>query len=163
MTDARALALSRRQARLSALGLGISVESMGRKAFAAVGMEGEARWRAAAQVRILLAHPPVSTASVRSAALWADPDIRWLAGVNTSAGITYIHREQFEELLAWLQLPILIQLAQQPSGQTKSVAELEAIYGATCERAHAAGYKLDDFLTPIKPVPVTQLAATAKP
>ncbi len=36
MTDARTLALSRRQALLSALGLGISVEFMGRKAFAAV-------------------------------------------------------------------------------------------------------------------------------
>jgi hypothetical protein len=111
--------------------------------FSSLGMEGEAKWRAAAQVRMLLSAP---AASVRSETFWSEPDVRWLAGVNTSSGITYINREQFEELLAWLQLPALIKIAQQKSGQAKSIAELEAAFAATCEAAHAAGYQLDAFI-----------------
>ncbi len=116
--------------------------------FASLGMEGEAKWRAAAQVRMLLSTPAVS---VRSQAFWNEPDVRWLAGVNTHSGVTYINREQFEELLAWLQLPALIKIAQQKSGQAKSIAELEANFAATCEAAHASGYQLDEYLTPAKP------------
>ncbi|MDP9051648.1 MAG: alpha-amylase family glycosyl hydrolase [Acidobacteriota bacterium] len=121
-------------------------------AFAAFGMEGEAKWRAAAQVRMLLS---AQAASVRSEKFWSDPDARWLAGVNTSAGVTYINREQFEELLAWLQLPALIKIAQQKTGQAKAIAELEAAFAATCEAAHAAGYQLQAFLTLAKPQPQT--------
>jgi hypothetical protein len=120
--------------------------------FASLGMEGEAKWRAAAQVRMLLS---AQAASVRSEKFWSEPDVRWLAGVNTSSGVTYINREQFEELLAWLQLPALIKIAQQKSGQDKSIAELEAAFAATCEAAHAAGYQLDAFLTSAKPQPAS--------
>jgi glycosidase len=122
--------------------------------FASFGMEGEAKWRAAAQVRMLLSVPATS---LRSQSVWNDPDVRWLSGVNTHSGITYINREQFEELLAWLQLPVLIKIAQQNSGQAKSIAELEAAFAATCEAAHAAGYQLDAFLALAKP----QLAKAA--
>jgi Alpha amylase, catalytic domain len=125
-------------------------------AFTAFGMEGEAKWRAAAQVRMLLA---AQAASVRSEKFWSDPDVRWLAGVNTSAGVTYLNREQFEELLAWLQLPALIKIAQQKTGQAKSIAELEATFAATCEAAHAAGYRLDAFLTPAKPPSPAKLSS----
>jgi hypothetical protein len=111
--------------------------------FSSLGMEGEAKWRAAAQVRMLLS---AQAASVRSEKFWNEPDVRWLAGVNTSSGVTYINREQFEELLAWLQLPALIKIAQQKSGQAKSIADLEAAFAATCEAAHAAGYQLDTFI-----------------
>jgi glycosidase len=118
--------------------------------FAAFGMEGEAKWRAAAQVRMLLAKPGTAV-SVRSKSFWDEPDVRWLAGVNTASGITYIHREQFEELFAWLQLPALIKIAQQKSGQADSIAELEAAFAAACEAAHAAGYQLEAYLTSAKP------------
>jgi hypothetical protein len=123
--------------------------------FASLGMEGESKWRAAAQVRMLLSAPATS---VRTEAFWSDPDVRWLAGVNTSSGVTYINREQFEELLAWLQLPALIKIAQQKSGQAKSIAELEAAFASTCEAAHDAGYQLDAFIISAKPQ-----AGTLKP
>jgi len=126
--------------------------------FAAAGMEGEAKWRAAARVRMLLSTPNAAS-SVRSKSFWDDPDVRWLAGVNTSAGITYINREQFEELLAWLQLPALIKIAQQDSAQANSIAELEATFAAACEAAHAAGYRLDAYLASAKPNPPTPVAA----
>jgi hypothetical protein len=119
--------------------------------FAGMGMEGESKWRAAAQVRMLLSHPAASPAAIRTEVFWSNPDVRWLAGVNTASGITYINREQFEELLAWLQLPDLIRIGQRASGQGKAIAELEAAYAATCEAAHAAGYQLNAYLATFKP------------
>jgi hypothetical protein len=130
--------------------------------FASLGMEGEAKWRAAAQVRMLLS-TPVTSVSVRSQAFWSDPDVRWLAGVNTSSGITYINREQFEELLAWLQLPALIKIAQRKTGQAKSIAELEAAFAATCEAAHDAGYQLDAYITSAKPTPTSPPPSPSPP
>jgi hypothetical protein len=123
--------------------------------FSSMGMEGEAKWRAAAQVRMLLAEPAAKPVSPRSEAFWSDPDVRWLAGVNTHSGVTYFNREQFEELLAWLQLPALIKIARQPSPQPKSIAELESAFAAACEAAHDAGYRLDHYIASPKP----QLAA----
>ena len=121
--------------------------------FTSMGMEGEAKWRAAAQVRMLLAQPTANLVSVRSEVFWADPDVRWLAGVNTASGVTYFNREQFEELLAWLQLPALIKIARQEAGQAKSIAELESAFAAACEAAHDAGYRLDHYIASAKPQP----------
>jgi hypothetical protein len=121
--------------------------------FSSMGMEGEAKWRAAAQVRMLLAEPAAKPVSPRSQAFWSDPDVRWLAGVNTASGVTYFNREQFEELLAWLQLPALIEIAQQPSAQPRAIAELESAFAAACEAAHDAGYRLDLYIATAKPQP----------
>ena len=63
--------------------------------FLSMGMEGEASWQAAAQVRLLLAKPAAAPDAIRSESFWADPDVRWLAGVNQSSGITYFNKEQF--------------------------------------------------------------------
>ena len=54
----------------------------------------------------------VAPDAIRNEELWADPDVRWLAGVNLAAGVTYFNKQQFEELLTWLQLPMLIEIAQ---------------------------------------------------
>jgi hypothetical protein len=121
--------------------------------FSSMGMEGEAKWRAAAQVRMLLSRPSAFPGSARSEAFWSEPDVRWLAGVNTASGITYFNREQFEELLAWLQLPALIKIAQLETGQSKAIADLESAFAATCEAAHAAGYRLDIYIASAKSQP----------
>ena len=39
------------------------------------------------------------------AALWQDPDVRWLTGYNEAEGHAYVNREQYAELLWWLSLP----------------------------------------------------------
>ena len=49
--------------------------------------------------------------SVIPAALWKDPDVRWLTGFNEADGHTYVIREPYEELLWWLSLPSLLKLA----------------------------------------------------
>jgi hypothetical protein len=116
--------------------------------FSSLGMEGEKMWRAAALVRILLSHANTpSAAMLQSDAFWADPDVRWLAGVNKAADTTYFNREQFEELISWLQLPALLEIASERPGGTSSLANVEETVAKLCRAAKDAGYKLDEFLT----------------
>jgi glycosidase len=114
--------------------------------FASMGMEGEAKWQAAAQVRVLLSPLAGQPGAARSSAFFADPDVRWLAGVNVSNGVTYFNKEQFEELLTWLQLPALLEIAADPSAQTAALAAIEVSVAAAREAAQTAGYKLEAYL-----------------
>jgi hypothetical protein len=123
--------------------------------FSSMGMEGEASWQAAAQVRLLLTPQAVLPEAIHGEALWADPDVRWLAGANLAAGITYFNKQQFEELLTWLQLPVLLQIAQAEAAQEKSVqtcdiaaeiAAIEASVTAARKAAQRAGYDLNKYL-----------------
>jgi hypothetical protein len=66
--------------------------------------------------------------------------------VNHVDGTTYFNKEQFEELLTWLQLPALLKIAEQPSGQVAGLAEIEASVAAAGEAAQAAGYNLEKYL-----------------
>jgi len=117
--------------------------------FSSMGMEGEARWQAAAQVRLLLTAAANAPNAIQSEALWADPDVRWLAGVHESSGITYFNKEQFEELTTWLQLPALIEIAEsshEESDRLARIAHLEGAFAASYSAARDAGYDLKAYL-----------------
>ena len=116
--------------------------------FATFGLEGESRWQAAAQVRLLLTSEATAPNALRSAALFHDPDGRWLAGVHDSCGTTYFNREQFEELTTWLQLPPLLELASVPeeSARATRMKHLEANIAAVYAVARDSGYRLDEYL-----------------
>ena len=132
--------------------------------FTSIGMEGENTWRAAARVRILLSHTDMSPAATRTKQFWSDPDVRWLAGVNESSGITYFNKEGFEELLGWLQLPALIKLAQQSPINPDSIKALETAVLESCKSAQTAGYNLDLYLHPEQlKVATMQVAGDPKP
>jgi hypothetical protein len=138
--------------------------------FLSMGMEGESRWQAAAQVRLLLTKAAAAPDAIRSQSFWADPDVRWLAGVNQTSGVTYFNKERFEELLNWLQLPTLIDLARTASGQPpaaplqpaqlRTLAKVEAAVAAARAAAEASGYNLDVYLAPAQP-PASPLAEVA--
>jgi hypothetical protein len=124
--------------------------------FDSLGMHGEAKWQAAAQVRLLLAQPAASPDAIQSKALWNDPDARWLAGVNVAAGITYFNQQQFEELLTWLQLPALLEVARigtadEGSGQPAKLRTIETSVTAAQRAAKAAGYNLEDYFAAFVP------------
>ncbi|ADW67700.1 alpha-amylase family protein [Granulicella tundricola] len=94
--------------------------------FNSLGLEGEEAWRAAALVRILLTTPD-----------WTDPDLLWLAGSSQSNGITYLNKERFAELTAWLDLPAIL-----TGAKPKAVDAITAL--------EKAGYRLDRYLAPAK-------------
>ena len=118
--------------------------------FSSMGMEDEKTWRAAARVRVLLLQADSPSASIDSEEFWADPDARWLAGVNQASGKTYVNKEQFEELLSWLQLPALLEISQSDSGESRSIGELEATVSRACQRAEDVGYNLEEYLGAVK-------------
>jgi hypothetical protein len=108
-------------------------------------LAGDEGWRAAARVRLALAHAPAGAEpapAVRGPAPdWiADPDAAWLTGVNEYQGRRYVRKEPFERLVWWMALPALIDLAAAPSRQ--AVRALERDVAALIEAAAVAGYRL---------------------
>jgi glycosidase len=114
--------------------------------FSTGGMEGEDVWRAAARVRILLAHGdrPVQALAYERL-FWEDPDVRWLAGVNESGGKTYFNQEATDELLAWMSLPSLLAAAESAE-PVKELLRLEEVVAELSASAKGAEYELDQLL-----------------
>ena len=130
---------------------GLQLRAALASAFESLGIHGEDAWRAAARVRLTLSSPNVSlTAAALTSDFWLQPDVRWLAGVNESSGVTYFNKEAFEQLLLNLQTPALLAIAQEPDkkAQTKAIAALEAAVIDIFEKARLSGYNLDKFLAP---------------
>jgi hypothetical protein len=115
--------------------------------FSSMGVEGERTWRMAAQVRLLLMLADQPSLTFDADEFWHDADVRWLAGVNDSAGVTYIHKEHFEELLCWVQLPALLAAALTEQRSAPSLREIEAGVARACAAAKDAGYKLRECLS----------------
>ena len=121
------------------------------EAFAEVGLQGEDSWRYAARVRLLLGGR-VALDALHTEGFWAESDVRWLAGVNDSQGVSYVNKESFEELLCWLQLPGLLGLAGALGGDDAyetplaELAEIEAAVQVECQRLAGAGYNLSLYL-----------------
>jgi glycosidase len=115
--------------------------------FSSLGMEGERAWQAAARVRALLAHADLPSGSlIQEEAFWTDPDVRWLTGVNESAGTTYFNKEQFAELLSWTQLPALLAIARPEAFKPSAIEKIENKVTKACLAATDASYKLDAYL-----------------
>jgi hypothetical protein len=110
--------------------------------FSSFGLEGEARWRAAAVVRALLLQADVT--DLRS--FWNDGDVRWLAGVNEAGGITYVNKESFEDLTDVLQIPALLDAAVHDSGELEAILEIEAAVEQARDAVLEAGYDMDAYL-----------------
>jgi glycosidase len=75
-------------------------------------------------------------------ALWLDPDVRWLCGVHDAGGHLYLVRERYEELLWWLLLPSLMQLAAGTIPDRGPVDELFQAITEALDSAEAAGYRV---------------------
>jgi glycosidase len=116
--------------------------------FAAAGLEGDERWRAAARVRAAFAHaawaPGAESVSIRSAALFSwlhDPDVAWVIGVHEYEGQRYFVKEPYERLLWWMALRALLDVAEHPDKERIRVIEHEV--QARMNAAECAGYQVD--------------------
>ncbi len=119
--------------------------------FTGLGFPGEDGWRYAARIRLLLGGR-VAFEELRTEGFWVNADVRWLAGVNTIEGSTYVNKESFEELLVWLQLPEILGIAGHLGGDEAyesgpaELAELEGALRAECQLMADAGYNLKTYL-----------------
>ncbi|HEU4983608.1 MAG TPA: hypothetical protein VFT88_13075, partial [Acidobacteriaceae bacterium] len=77
---------------------------------------------------------------------WNDGDVRWLAGIHESDGVTWVNKEGFEDLIDNLQLPALLEAAEEDSRALEVVIEIEAEIENAREIMTEAGYKLDVYL-----------------
>jgi hypothetical protein len=116
--------------------------------FSLFGLEGEASWRAAARVRLLLTKTYLESGFLTEPgespqAFWQDPDVRWLLGVNESGRKSYLNKECLEEMLWWLQLP---GLADQAEVASQQAAIVEKHIDALAAAAERSGYELPVFL-----------------
>ena len=132
-------------------------------AFSHLFLSGEDTWRAAARVRIVLAAsirptatadgPPAELTGVTQpppglpAAVWAEPDVRWLAGVNDSNGVTYFNKESFEQLVWLCTLPKLLRIAAQAEPSEKAIHAVEQEIVRQLSEAEQAGYVLSRLAT----------------
>ncbi len=83
--------------------------------------------------------------------LWTDPDVRWLTGVHDAGEHTWFVCEPYEELLWWLQMPALLDIASEPSPSKVELQALsEKVHAASAE-ADKAEYRLDALLVPETP------------
>lgn len=110
--------------------------------FPSAGISGENAWRAAALLRTLLLQTDTSDLEI----FWNDGDVRWLAGINEADGVTYVNKELFEDLIEWLQLPALLEIAEQAPASLEPILELEAAVERAREEIAVAGYRLDEYL-----------------
>ena len=132
--------------------------------FSALGLHGEDAWRGAARVRVLLANSrePAADVVVKES-FWADPDVRWLAGISEAFDGVYFNKEKFEELYTWLQLPALLALAAGKPEKKTALAAVEKSMARVRDTATKAGYRVREFRTPTDDVKARPVPRKAKP
>jgi glycosidase len=77
------------------------------------------------------------------AALWSDPDVRWLTGAHQAKGHTYFIRERYEELLWWMLMPSLMKLAGEPAPSRAKAGEFTISIRSALDAAKAANYRVE--------------------
>jgi len=95
-------------------------------------------------------------------ALWLDPDVRWLCGVHETDGHDYLIREQYEALLWWLLLPVLLHLAGETAPSRAAVEELSKTVATALHAAETAGYRVETLLGPLAARETCEVSKTAK-
>jgi hypothetical protein len=109
-------------------------------AFAAPAQPHEEHWRAVARVRASFEHDS------RSTALYAwlhDPDVAWLIGVHEHDGVSYVVKENFGQLLWWMTLRDLLDLAAEEHPHREKLASLEEEIARRMEVMEQAGYRTE--------------------
>jgi len=138
------------------------------RAFSGGGEITEDGWRAAARVRLAFLHQTLESAKPAKTAVddafagfprafWDDGDARWLLKVHESAGEWYFNKELHQQILWWVQLPGLLQLAvpveELPAATAKKThqpvtrlaSSIETIAQRVkdgCEEAEEAGFRI---------------------
>jgi glycosidase len=108
--------------------------------FHALGVSGEDGWRAAARVRFLL-HRADPLARELTREEWENADVLWLTGTHTAEKVRYFNQESHQELLWWIQVPVLV--GAPPAQQRTAARESLSAVNEASEAAKDAGFRLD--------------------
>jgi hypothetical protein len=92
--------------------------------------------------------------------LWLDPDVRWLTGAHEAEGHEYLVREDYEELLWWLQLPSLLHLAGEAAPSRAAIEQISGSIDEALATVESAGYRVDRLNGPAAPEAVGEEAAS---
>jgi hypothetical protein len=119
--------------------------------FAAAGLAGEERWRAAARVRADFAHAawmatpePAGKRPAAAPFSWLhDPDVAWLVGLHEHEGARYLVKESYERLLWWMALRQLLNVAEAPAADRAALDALEQRLKARMRAAAESGYRIE--------------------
>jgi hypothetical protein len=118
-----------------------------------LGAHGEDRWRVAARLRFAFAHAASAhkfrqTPGRSSAPLsWLhDAEVAWLIGSNEHEGVRYFNKEQFEQLLWWMALRPLMEIAEEVQPDANELSELERDMERRCKLASDGGYRMEALL-----------------
>jgi glycosidase len=85
-----------------------------------------------------------------AANLWFDPDVRWLTGVHEAEGHTYLVRELYEELLWWLLMPELLNLAGEDTPSRAVAVRMSETVQDALATAESGKYRVDAFFSASK-------------
>ncbi|TCK75519.1 alpha-amylase family glycosyl hydrolase [Acidipila rosea] len=95
------------------------------KSFDVLGLHGEDSWRAAARVRLLVVAAQATAGGDLYLGipvnLWREPDLKWLLGMHEFEGLQYFNRELHEQILWWLQLPILTSTSRNSKSKSSNL------------------------------------------
>ena len=89
---------------------------------------------------------PASEATLLPSVLWRDSDVQWLAGVHEAEGHHYVVREPYEELLWWLNMPALLEMAARSASGSEAVDQLGNSIDDAIKAMEAAAYRVDEML-----------------
>jgi hypothetical protein len=138
------------------------------QSFAKAGMSEEDKWRAAARVRAAFAHaawiPTAQAVQGHSAGPFSwihDPDVAWLIGVHEWQGERFFNKEAFQQLLWWMSLQPLLDLAASDKPDPKHITALENELASRIKAAEASGYRVEALLRAYKVEPPALVIETS--
>lgn len=135
------------------------------QSLAKAGMSEEEKWRAAARIRATFAHAswltttPAKTHAAGPFSWIHDPDISWLINVHEWQGERFFNKEAFQQLLWWMSLPNLLDLASTGQPAAEAVTKLQNELASRINAAEESGYRVEALLK----VGRTQAVLAAEP
>ena len=126
------------------------------QSFAKSGMSEEEKWRAAARIRATFAHAswltatPAKTHSAGPFSWIHDPDVAWLIGVHEWQGERFFNKESFQQLLWWMSLPLLLDIAASEEPDPQKLANIERELASRINAAEQSGYRVEALLNTAK-------------
>lgn len=75
-----------------------------------------------------------------------DPDVAWLIGVHEYQGVRYVVKEPLEELLWWMSLGRLLEIAGRGTANGDAIPALETALRDRMHAAEQAGYRVEGLL-----------------